>query len=355
MAYIKVINPAGEWVDMLDGVTDGADTIEGNIGGDHIFAGGGDDFIKGGGGADFLSGGEGIDTASYADSGEAVKVNLETNANKGGTAEGDFLIGVENVLGTKFGDKLTGNWADNMLDGGGGDDVLKGGGGADTLKGGTGNDVFQIDGLQDKVYGGADIDTLAFTDGASGKWVDLDGGWVRPSWGPGMFMPPHTFVYDVENVLGTADHDRLHGDGAANKLWGGGGGDDLRGRGGNDMLDGGSGGDFINGGANADILWGGADGDRFVFKQHVDSIFGGGTASMDVVMDFQKGQDKIDLTEMEPGLGNLLILNNQNVDGVNYSYVGLDYDGDGDLTLYEFALMVKMAPGATLSAGDVLI
>src|SRR5689334_20582755 len=59
-------------------------------------------------------------------------------------------------------------------------------------------------------------------------------------------------------------------------------------------------------------------------KEHVDSIMG--AASMDVIMDFQKGQDKIDLTALDPSLGNLLILNNQNVDGANYSYVGLDYD-----------------------------
>jgi hypothetical protein len=92
-----------------------------------------------------------------------------------------------------------------------------------------------------------------------------------------------------------------------------------------------------------------------VFKEHTDSVFGGGTASMDVITDFQKGQDKIDLTGMDPSVGNLLIVNNQNVDGVNYSYVGLDYDHDGTLELYEFALMVKMAPGTTLSAADVLI
>jgi hypothetical protein len=76
---------------------------------------------------------------------------------------------------------------------------------------------------------------------------------------------------------------------------------------------------------------------------------------MDIIMDFQKGQDKIDLTEMDPDVGNLLILNNQTVDGVNYSHVGMDYDHDGTLGLYEFALMVKMAPGTTLSEADVLI
>jgi Ca2+-binding RTX toxin-like protein len=261
MAYIKVLNPAGEWVDMLDGVTDGADTIEGNIGGDHIFAGGGDDFIKGGGGADFLSGGEGVDTASYADSTQGVTVNLATNVNKGGTAEGDFLIGIEDVVGSKHDDKLTGNGADNMLDGGSGHDVLKGGGGADTLKGGKGHDV----------------------------------------------------------------------------------------------LNGGDGDDTITGGDGGDTLFGGNGQDTFVFKEHDDSLMGNPTVFMDKILDFQQGADKIDLTGMDPSSGDLLILNGQNIDGVNYTFVGLDSDGNGDFTLYEFAIAVKMDPGTTLSAADVLI
>jgi hypothetical protein len=82
---------------------------------------------------------------------------------------------------------------------------------------------------------------------------------------------------------------------------------------------------------------------------------GNGLGSMDLITDFQKGQDKIDLTAMDPATGNLLILNNQNIDGVNCSVVGLDYDHDGNLELYEFALAVKMAAGATLSGADVLI
>jgi hypothetical protein len=40
---------------------------------------------------------------------------------------------------------------------------------------------------------------------------------------------------------------------------------------------------------------------------------------------------------------------------VNYRYVGLDYDHDGTLEMYEFGVAVKMAAGATRSAADVLI
>jgi Ca2+-binding RTX toxin-like protein len=351
MAYIKATNPAGEWLDFLDGITDDGDVIEGGIGGDHIFAGNGDDFIKGGGGADVLSGGEGRDTASYADSGEAVKVNLETNANKGGTAEGDYLIGIEDVIGSQFNDKLTGNWADNMLVGGSGNDTLKGGGGADTLKGGIGDDVLETDGTLDHLIGGDGIDTLVFRSDY-GMDVFLESGSIYRRTPYNHPHPPNCFVTEVENVIGTSYRDRIFGDDLANSFNGGGGDDDLSGKGGNDILNGEGGNDIIIGGYGVDKLIGGSGQDTFVFKEHVDSIMG--AASMDTIMDFQKGQDKIDLTGMDPALGNLLILNNQNVDGVNYSYVGLDYDHDGTLELYEFALMVKMAPGATLSAADVL-
>jgi Ca2+-binding RTX toxin-like protein len=353
MAYIKATNPAGEWLDFLDGITDDGDTIEGGIGGDHIFAGNGNDFIKGGGGADFLSGGAGRDTASYADSGEAVKVNLETNANKGGTAEGDYLIGIEDVIGSKFNDKLTGNWADNMLDGGAGNDVLKGGGGADTLKGGIGDDVLETDGLQDHLIGGAGIDTLVFRSDY-GMYVNLEAGIIQVrGWGMNHPHPPNCFVTEVENVIGTSYGDKIFGNDLANSFSGGGGDDSLAGMDGNDTLNGEGGNDKIVGGTGVDKLTGGSGQDTFVFFKHIDSVMG--AASMDTTMDFQQGQDKIDLTDMEPGLGDLLILNNQNIDGVSCSYVGLDYDDDGTLGLYEFCVMVKMAPDTTLGAADVLI
>ena len=68
MAYIKGTNPSGEWLDWIDGITNGADTIIGNAGKDTILAGGGDDSIKGGGGADYIDGEEGRDTVYYSNS-----------------------------------------------------------------------------------------------------------------------------------------------------------------------------------------------------------------------------------------------------------------------------------------------
>src|SRR5215475_3181994 len=95
---------AGEIIDMMDGVTNGADTIYGFGGDDAIFGLGGDDSLIGGVGADSLNGGDGNDTAFYWDSTAAVLVSLGSGGaagtGLGGTAQGDRLVGIENLSGS---------------------------------------------------------------------------------------------------------------------------------------------------------------------------------------------------------------------------------------------------------------
>jgi len=93
--------------------------------------------FDGGGGADTIDGGAGIDTVVYGDVDvgfPAIDVNLETNVNKGGKAEGDQLFNIENVVGTTDDDSIIGNSLSNALTGFKGEDTLGGGsGGNDTL------------------------------------------------------------------------------------------------------------------------------------------------------------------------------------------------------------------------------
>jgi hypothetical protein len=90
------------------------------------------DTMKGGGGADYLNGGDGIDTASYAQALAQVHINLETNDNYFGDAEGDKLFSIENLIGGHSDDFLTGNGGANVIEGGLGDDGINGRGGDDT-------------------------------------------------------------------------------------------------------------------------------------------------------------------------------------------------------------------------------
>ena len=373
MALVKGKIAAGELLDYNDGITDGADTIIGNAGADQIFAGGGNDVIKGGGGADTIDGGAGRDTATYEDSGVGVEVSLVTGKGKGGTAEGDTLKSIEDLFGSKFDDKLIGNAQDNKLDGQDGNDTLKGGGGADTLVGGLGNDIMEIDGTDDKAFGGEGIDTLIANSGYGLK-INLSSGFVdynpfSDSWGyhhPRGWQSeygydvgyPHVYgdaddVTGVENVIGSKFNDAIFGTDGANSLSGGNGDDLLSGLGGNDVISGGNGDDWIYGGLGADTLSGGANADTFIFSSLDASIFTGGKPQ-DIITDFEHGFDAIDLSALDIALKDLLELDNQVIDGANYSYVGVDANHNGQFDEGEFAIAVKMPAGSTLHASDFI-
>lgn len=130
----------------------GGDNLEGNDGNDKIFGGDGPDFMIGGNGndkatpgegSDYFDGQTGIDTALFDDSPAAII------ATAGGIATGygtDGVPNVENLVGSKWNDDLTGSALSNKINAGKGDDhVYNGGGGVDTLIGGYGMDMLHAD------------------------------------------------------------------------------------------------------------------------------------------------------------------------------------------------------------------
>jgi Ca2+-binding RTX toxin-like protein len=94
----------------------------------------GDDTITGNGSTQIV----------YANATAGVSVNLSTGIVAGNASVGTDTItgGVNNVVGSGFGDTLTGTGAMQFLNGGGGNDTITGGGGNDALTGGAGNDNF---------------------------------------------------------------------------------------------------------------------------------------------------------------------------------------------------------------------
>ena len=80
----------------------------------------------------------------YFRSSAGVTINLETNVNTGGDAQGDLLYGIENVQGSNYSDSLTGGAGNDSLSGGSGADILHAGAGSDTLTGQGGNDIFVL-------------------------------------------------------------------------------------------------------------------------------------------------------------------------------------------------------------------
>ena len=77
------------------------DDLTGDANVNRLFGSDGDDTLKGGGGADTLDGGSGNDTARYLDSGSAVTVELLVGTGSGGTADGDTLTSIENLVGSR--------------------------------------------------------------------------------------------------------------------------------------------------------------------------------------------------------------------------------------------------------------
>ena len=231
--------------DLLVG-TSSDDSIFDMDGNDTIVAGKGNDAIFAGNGGDLISGGEGVDTIHYGSSNAAVNVNLATHIGHGGYAEGDAIFEVENLIGSMFGDRLTGDSSANTIDGGDGNDIIHGGGGRDTLLGGEGNDTLYSDNSIASFWGGADTDTADFSGRTAYSYYDYQPGGVYVNllrhivdYGG----PIHDerggegVIFSIENVNGTNYADTIIGDMRNNVLTG---------NGGNDMLTGGYGNDTFN-------------------------------------------------------------------------------------------------------------
>ncbi|MEL7428495.1 MAG: hypothetical protein AAFN43_00715 [Pseudomonadota bacterium] len=126
---------------------DGDDWLLDLAGDDALLGGAGNDWLQGGEGGDINNGGDDVDRVRYTQSDDVVNVNLTTGNGTGGHAEGDTYIDVEDITGSYgFGDILTGNDQNNLIEGLTGNDHLDGGNGLDVdlLSGGIGFDVFHF-------------------------------------------------------------------------------------------------------------------------------------------------------------------------------------------------------------------
>jgi|GEM_PF-2051375 len=234
----------------------------------------------------------------------------------------DTLIGIQNLIGTVFGDKLTGDAGPNMLVGGDGNDVLTGGAGNDRLAGGAGNDTVNagrgddvieqdLDYAWDKLDGGdGDNDTVDYSISAMEGYIvaqlspNQEGAQqvkkflVNPP--PGVADTPFDTLTGIENLVGTAMGDRLYGNEKANVLFGGAGNDFLAGDAGSDTLDGGDGDDDLRGGNDGDTLNGGAGQDAVYGENGNDQI----VQNMDRAADTLNGGDGEDTVNYNWSVGN---------------------------------------------------
>ena len=257
----------------------GDDKVNASNGDDFIFGSDGNDQIIGGNGADFIDGGDGTDQARYANSNGGVTVDLGAGTASGNHAQGDTLVNIEDVFGSRFDDMLTGDAGDNVLTGFNGNDTLTGGDGVNTLLGGNGDDTFIAgEGADFHNGGGGFGDTIDYSGSTAGVQARLGGSQIFD----GGYATGDSFQ-GIENLIGSDFNDTLVGNVRANVLTGNDGNDFINADRGNDTLLGGAGNDTLIGGFGQDTLNGGDGIDTVRYanansRAVVDLSTGAGTA-----------------------------------------------------------------------------
>lgn len=426
LRYLKTGLAGTASSDILVG-TSGAETVTGAGGDDLLFSGGGSDTLIGGTGDDITKGGsgndryvynfgsDGSDTVSeYAGGGNDIlettglseedlvmrrsgnkliaegddlagKVTINGHFN-GGTDRVEFLeiggvlrfikTGITGtstddvIVSSSASDTMKGNAGTDLMYGGGGNDTLDGGSGNDILKGGTGNDVYQFN------FDTHGQDTIAETNGSGSDILEITGrvmsqldfrrsgdAMVIESGGTsnrvvidGFFSGTAT---DRVELLSTTTGDKYLQTG----LTGGGSGDVIVGSGAAETLVGNGGDDILVGKGGKDRLTGGTGADRFDFDAVSDSGTTGST--MDIILDFAAGTDRIDLYDIDAmsgvggnqafsfigtaahtGAGGTL----QYFTAGSNTQIGVDVDADG---ISDFGIL--LAGTHILSASDFIL
>ena len=312
-----------EWISALDGddyIAGGAgnDTLDGGDGDDEIDAGSGVNFVEGGAGDDtYLFGYEGVTTVSDSEgsswivceadpTGYFQSMHIDENNSliiNGTNGSQLVFMAYESLSGITWMPLNSGGYDVNI------EDVHIGTLGADTLTtnngtyaeayGADGNDVITIDtsdgswvsgdGGSDSIYGGSGNDKLSGDFRDSNYGADL----IMGNGGDDL-------------IYGNAGNDSLHGGSGNDIVEGGDGADSIVGDANNDTLDGGAGNDSMNGGtgndslaggSEKDLLTGGSGNDTFIFNAVAESAKTATTS--DVISDFVRGQDKINLSSVD--------------------------------------------------------
>ncbi len=224
----------------------------------------GANILNGGVGTDTLTGGAGNDIyVTYGNDTitEAVGAGTDTVQSSitfvlGYNLENLTLTGTAGISGT-------GNSLNNILIGNDAANTLNGGIGTDTLKGGAANDIYVTDGA-DTITEGANAGTdtvqssATYTLGANLENLTLTGS-------------------TAIDGTGNSQNNSLIGNGMAN---------------------------ILNGGRGMDRLTGGAGNDSFLFSSVTES--GISATSSEVITDFVRGQDKINLSAIDAFTGSVL-------------------------------------------------
>jgi Ca2+-binding RTX toxin-like protein len=282
IANLAAGTATGDGIDSLTGI----ENIIGSAFDDTLTGDANNNILEGGLGINSLNGGAGTDTASYVRAATAVTVSLAvTAAQNTGGAGTDTLTAFENLIGSNFADRLTGNAANNIIEGGLGNDLINGGTGTDTasyagasigvsvnlattalqntglgagsdtlasienllgsqfndiLTGSTGNNELEGGNGNDVINGAAGTDTVSYASATKAVKVSLALTTAQNTLGAGIDT-----LSNLENLTGSIFNDTLTGNAAAN---------------------------ILNGGFGADTMIGGANNDTYIVDNEADIV-----------------------------------------------------------------------------------
>ena len=241
------------------------DRLSGGVFSSELYGYAGNDVLHGDSGDDTLYGGIGNDVLQGADDNDRLSGDQGNDSLYGGVGN----------------DSLYGGTGRDSLYGGNGDDILDGSSDIDFMDGGNGADLYYVDNAQDAVRDtGTDSlnDVLYVT-------TYLQKGYVL---GTGVEEAVLTASASNTVLTGNAKNNVLTGNNSHNLLKGGAGADTLKGDVGDDTLIGGAGNDSLLGGAGNDV-----------FKLEKSSDSGLVEDTRDVIEDFTRGQDKLNLLDID--------------------------------------------------------
>lgn len=281
----------------------------------------------------YLDGGGGTDTISFKN---AFNANGAGNTNISFSLMASTVQGFENVVGSNYSDNVTGNMGSNVIAGGAGSDYLYGMGGMDTLD--HSNSDHSV--LVNLSRASSTVQFESYNNTLNASLSDLSQLMVTNI--------ESDYVFNFENINGSKYDDILYGDNhnysskgyilngsgelayidgyternendadsdgftlngstwetgpegnkvavkfslssmLGNNIFGGAGNDFIYGLAGNDRLQGGLGKDFLSGGDGRDT---------FIFASTSET--GITNTSWDVINDFKRGEDKIDLSGID--------------------------------------------------------
>ncbi len=278
-------------------------------------------------------------------SGDVLLGDGSNTATLGGAVYGSLLGGDNadsiDLRGQLTGDITLGNGADSLVFEGRIDGTVDMGTGTDTVWLGTNAQT-----VTGAIDGGSGEDTLFAR-------IDIEDVFnfeiihLRGATGLGVIADAI-----ANTIYGTRANDEIDGGDGGDQLFGRSGADILLGGLGADVIKGNRGADDLIGGTGADILTGGRGKDTFAYEAATDSP----KAEGDSILDFERGRDIIDLSDLVEGtvawLGTAGLTGSGAAEAryrarSDYLEVKIDVDGDGTVDM-----MIVLEDLARINAGD---